>query len=548
MKTMSHSPSHLSFLPVLALALAGCAGFRAAHDARGVTLLAINDVYRIEGVDGGAEGGLARVRALRAELERRHPDLIVLHAGDLLFPSLPSRLYQGEQMIDVLNLLDGDPEGFDERFFVTFGNHEFDKAGRDDAAMVDRRVEESQFRWLASNIRWTAGDDDAPLIAAGHLVDTVLVDAGGARVGLFSLTTDEKHPDYVERFLPPAEVARERVARLRSAGADVVVALTHLRFDQDLELLRTLGRDGPDLVVGGHEHNKIHDRARRRWVLKADAEARSATVIRVVPRRRRPPQVRFEYRELDAAAPADPAVGERVAAWLARLDREYCASIERDTGCLDDVVGRTRVRLKAEELEIRRFETNLGNWVADQARLAFAGEGAAVAFLNSGTLRLNQDIPPGDVTLEHVEETFQYPSELVLLRLTGRLLQEVASHAVTEWTGNGKWLQVSGFAFRHDPATETAGDLTLLTPEGPRPIAPDDEILAVAPGFIADGGDGYEMLKAAPRLAAGASPTLRELAIRGLEAAGGDGIAPEVEGRICNAERPGPCLVSPAGS
>src|SRR5688572_9892594 len=51
-------------------------------------LLAINDVYRIEGVDGGEAGGLARLRSLRAELEREHPDLLVLHAGDLLFPSL----------------------------------------------------------------------------------------------------------------------------------------------------------------------------------------------------------------------------------------------------------------------------------------------------------------------------------------------------------------------------------------------------------------------------------------------------------------------------
>src|SRR5262245_24700514 len=65
-------------------------------------ILAINDVYRIGGLDNGTRGGLARVRAARAALEERHNGaVLMLHAGDIIFPSLLSRLYEGEQMIDV---------------------------------------------------------------------------------------------------------------------------------------------------------------------------------------------------------------------------------------------------------------------------------------------------------------------------------------------------------------------------------------------------------------------------------------------------------------
>src|SRR5712691_3648623 len=96
----------LSGLCILLVFLVGTAGtgylygkhtplpFRAAHSGseppsqRSFTLLAVNDVYRIEGVDGGQRGGLARLRSLRVELERTSPDLLFLHAGDLLFPSL----------------------------------------------------------------------------------------------------------------------------------------------------------------------------------------------------------------------------------------------------------------------------------------------------------------------------------------------------------------------------------------------------------------------------------------------------------------------------
>ena len=56
------------------LGMAGCAssppsGAPAAE--RSITILTMNDVYRIEGLDDGKVGGLARLRTLRAELEAR---------------------------------------------------------------------------------------------------------------------------------------------------------------------------------------------------------------------------------------------------------------------------------------------------------------------------------------------------------------------------------------------------------------------------------------------------------------------------------------------
>lgn len=532
---------------LLFAALAGCTSHVPTADGpeRGFTILAINDVYRIEGTDGGLAGGLARVRSLRRQLERTAPDLLLLHAGDMLFPSLPSRLYAGEQMIDVLNLLDGDGGAFDQRMFATFGNHEFDRDGLEDVSVLSSRIGESQFTWLDSNIEWTTGGG-LPALAAGNLARTALVTAGGVRVGLFSLTTGDKKPSYVERFGDHQDVARTLAGRLRDAGAEVVVALTHLTLGEDLALVRGLGAEGPDLVVGGHDHERHRQKVGGRWVLKADAEARTATEIRVLPRRRGPPEVRFRFHTLDAAAGADPEVAGRVRDWLDRFDREYCASLDRAPGCLADVVGHTRVELVAEELEIRRFETNYGDWIAGEALRAAAVHGARIAFVNSGGLRLNRNVPPGEVRLEHVEETFQYEGELALVRLTGATLQEIADRAVSAWTGGGHWLQIAGFAFRHDPESQTASGLTLLADGGPRAIASDEEILAVTVEFLADpdtGQDGYTMITRGMRVETTAPlPSLRELALAGLAAAGDGGIAPEVEGRICNSQREGPCL------
>ncbi len=532
-----------------AAALAGCATApprglptAAAPGERTAVLLAVNDVYQIDQLPDGS-GGLARLRAQRVELEKRHPDLLVLHAGDLLFPSLLSRRYRGAHMVDVLNLLDGDPEAFDPRLLATFGNHEFDDADLEDAAELNRRIADSQFHWLGSNVTFRRGDDGQPLVASPNLAAWALVESGGIRIGLFSLTTDVKHPEYVEAFGDLEATARRLTAQLRREGAEVVVALTHLLMSQDRALLAALGADGPDLIVGGHDHERQAAQVGGRWVVKADADARTAAVIWLRLRGDGSLAVDHLHTFL-GGPPPDLAVAERVGQWNQRFAREHCAALDLAPDCLEEVLGRTRTELQGEELRIRKYETSLGNWIADQMLAAFADRGAQVAFLNSGTLRLNLDLPAGaDLTRLTVEQLFGYPAPLRLLRLDGRTLEAVAQHAVSNWSGSGHWLQVAGLAFAQDPAREQASRLTLLAPGGPRPLAPDEEVLAVTVGFLVDprfGQDGYTMLT--PEQVVAEGPDLKELVVEALEEAGEAGIAPVVEGRICNLEAPGPCL------
>ncbi len=554
----------------LALVLIAVLGWSACHSGSppGVTptgqipsleggrtfaLMAINDVYRIAGVRSGAVGGLARVRTLRQMLERQHPDLLLLHAGDFLYPSLLSREFDGAQMIDIMNQLDGAADAFDERMVVTFGNHEFDKDDLEDAPRLAQRVRDAAFHWLASDIEFASGPDGRPLINGSSLANHLLVDSGGVRVGLFSLTIDDKHPEYVARFRAAEVVARESSAALRAAGAEVVVALTHLRLAQDLALLERLGAEGPDLVIGGHEHNQIARQQNGRWVLKADADAVSATVALVSVAADGGISVDHRVQQLGSEVPPDPMLEARVADWLRRHDQRYCRGFDpaRPPGCLDDILGTTQARLKAEELDIRRHETNMGNWIADRARAAFATSvsgGAQVAFVNSGALRLNQDVDPGPVTRRNLEELFPYDTQLVMLRVSGAVLHAAIEHAVADWTGNGKFMQVSGFAFRHDPRTERVERVTLLTPSGPRPLDDDEMVTVVTSTFLVNpeqGQDGYTMLRPEQRVPGTASHSLREAVMTSLAAAGADGIAPQVEGRICNALFGGPCLALP---
>lgn len=525
-----------------------------ADGSRAFQVLHLNDVYRIGGVLDG-RGGLARVRTLRTDLEARCPDGVLLtHAGDALFPSLLSREFRGEQMIDVLNALDGAPGELDPRMVFTPGNHEFDKSQLKHAGMLQDRIDESEFVWLDTNISWKRDDDGEPLIASDRLDNQVLLDVAGIRVGVFGLTLDKKVPEYVSLIDDDVEtIARTQSADLREQGAEVVIGVTHLEAADDARLLDQLGPAGPDLIVGGHDHALKTVEVDGRVVLKGDADAVRVRVATVTVRPDGAVSVEHDQAGVrlgpgDEIAP-DPAVAARVASWMERYDEAACGGAE--PGCLDAPLTTSSTALMAEETTIRRFETNLGDWVTDRMLDTFAADGAQVAFVNSGALRLNQDVAAGTpLSRRIVEQLFAYPAAMHLIEIDAATLRAVLDNSVSDWTGSGHWLQVGGMAFRHDVATGEATDLTLLTTDGPRPLADDDTIRAVTVRYLLDptmgDQDGYPMLGMGDVVETPRNGTdLKSVVLEALTAAGEAGIGPEREGRICNPQRPGPCLAVP---
>lgn len=550
--------AELTALAVLVAPGLSCAPIEARNEPPGVSrertaiILGINDVYRIEGLEEGAVGGLARVRSLRRELEQESKDVLVLHGGDFLFPSFASRMYRGEQMIDVMNALDGDVGGFDDRMFVTFGNHEFERPRLKDAGLLGSRIAASQFRWLGGNITFGKGLDGAPLVAASNLSRTALVESGGLKVGLFGLTLPTFGVEYVADFAGEQATARVLTADLRARGAEVVVALTHVNATTDRQILERLGDDGPDLIIGGHDHDAMTFQVGSRWALKADADARTASVVRITKGADGTLKVSHELRRLEGDSPApDPEVAAIVQEWQARHANAFCAASGSPGDCLDQTYGRTRTVLEAEENKIRGRETSLGDWIADRMVHAFAECGAQAAFINSGSLRINRDLPAGTViTRRHIEELFAYPTPLHLLRIDGATLAKVANQAVRGWPGSGTWLQVAGFGFRHDTANRVASDLVWLGPGPLGPVSPGESVLAVTGDYLVnpDAGDqdGYLMLGRA-QIVPGCPADgldLKTLVINELRAAEPSGIAPSASGRVCQGVPGAPCLLA----
>ena len=441
-----------------------------AQSSRKAVILSINDVYRIEGVENSTAGGMARVRALRAELQRTTPDMLFLHAGDFLGPSFMGRTYSGAQMIDLMNIMDGNPRpgAFDPRMFVAFGNHEFDGTNCGKEGPLAGLVSASEFTWLASNIDFNRCDRLRPLVGNNNIAVNRIVESGGLRIGLFSVTL--AYPEYAAVILDPVAIACRQIEELRAKGVDAVVALTHQGYRADLALLGLSGegkelvagakpcKQSPDLIIGGHDHVNMALPAAAPRLFKADADAVSAWVVEIEKTRSGPPRIKGRLVQLGERRAQDPFTQRITNYWMKQHDERFCLNecvgLSGDNAracranvadglCLRETYARTVSEIETEEIINRSYETGFGNWLADQVRVAGAAD---VAFLNAGTIRINQNLPAGtQLSRRHLEQMFPFRDKLVTREVPGQALWRAMERSVAQ-RGEGAWAHFSGMA------------------------------------------------------------------------------------------------------
>ena len=418
---------------------------RVDHDVN-FTILQINDVYKIEGLEGGNVGGIARVRTLRKQLEDEGREVLVLHAGDLLFPSVMSKYLRAQPMIKALNLLDGDPAAFDNNFVVVFGNHEFDDK---DPGILLGRVAQSDFAWVSSNVRYRSAKDSYGEPFSQRLKnvhDVIVLDVDGVRVGIFGLTVDARRRDYVSYdygdVTARKAATRAALGQLKAEGAQVIIALTHQDLDQD-ELMAS---EFPeiDIVIGGHEHFYIQRKVGQTWITKADSDAQSAIVYDV--RVSADGSVTAIHRKVDIGPEIerDPVVNAEVQHWIAELSK----AVKKQKGYdLMGELGSTKYLLEGIEPAVRGRETALGNFLADAVRDSMKTD---LAFINGGGIRINDNIPPGPISNYDMEGIFYFDNNLVSFELAGEELLGILRNSVSKaHLGDGRFLQVSGIKFEY---------------------------------------------------------------------------------------------------
>lgn len=449
----------------------------------GLTFIHLNDTYRIGAVEDGNKGGFGRVVTVVRELHAQGRDVRILHGGDFLFPSLESQIWSGEQMVDALNYLDDLAP-----MYVVAGNHEFDR--RNPAHLVSA-VPASRFDWLGDNYYFETGDAQTD----SALRSAFVIEHEDKTIGIFALTLHADHGgndrDYVPTDIDYVGVARRVIERFESRGVDLIIGLTHLHMGTDVEIAG-LHEDHPTFafIGGGHEHepqySALSDSSAA--VMKGASNARVIWQIDVTFDAAGMAQVNGRRLNMDRRVAEDPDYGVLEKKWRDRLLNTY--------PFLEARVGIAAFPLDATEETIRNKETSWGNFIVDQMRTAFGEPAADLAFVNSGTLRID-DFIAGDISFEDIGRTFGFSSYLRDMTLSGAEFQKVLEAGYRgAGRSKGYFPQISGFRVCIDLARADGSRIVSLqvpVEDGWQEIDADKDYSVVVPDFLYHGGDGYRI-------------------------------------------------------
>lgn len=448
-----------------------------------LVILHFNDVYNVESrplVE--PVGGAARFCTAMKSFDHLNP--LVLFSGDAFSPSMLSTFTKGEQMVPVLNSL--------RTQCAVLGNHDFDHG----LEVLSDWVAKCQFPWLMSNV---VDNETGRPLGDGRI--THVLHWCGHRVGLLGLVEREWldtlatiNPDEVT-FLDYREAGQKLAHQLRQEGCDYIIALTHMRTPNDIQLAEHC--PDIDLILGGHDHvyedqvvNGIH-------IIKSGTDFRQFSKI----------TVQFDERDGAAVTPggsgAKPAITVEEIAVTSQWEEDEPLKAELDKftsmieGKMDEILGTFSVPLDGRFAHIRTGESNLGNWVCD---VVLASTGADLALINAGTFRSDTVHAAGPFSMRDLVNVLPMHEPLLLIGLTGRQLLETLENGVSMWPKlEGRFPQVAGISFAFDPTATPRVDPTFVR-IGDEYLDLDATYRVATKEYLYSGHDGYGVLKEAQLL------------------------------------------------
>ncbi len=457
-------------------------------------------------------GGFARlasaVRMIRREKESAGEPVLLLSAGDYIGGSPYSWLIP-EGVAPELTIMQA--IGYDA---VTIGNHEYDY-GPGNLACYYRNAgypsAHEETTVIASN---TVTPADHFLAQDDLYRESSLVELdNGLRVGIFGLI-GKQAISYITSndpvtFTDQHETARKMVEDLRSRGAMLIIALTHARVEEDVELAREV--DGIDLIVGGHCHTALHEPILENDTIIVQAgslleyfgrvELAYAPASGEVRLRNEGNSLPYLHR-LDYTYPLDPEISGLIDGYTAELGMLIAEKTDRQFSSVLDTVAFASFEMPNQP---PLQETSFGNFVTDAMRLVAAekiGRRVDVAIQANGAIR--GGVVPGSMPHSLGQISVYDLGELVGLGigpdgsagysvvaayLTGEEIRRALEVAalLSEMMGDTYFLQFSGLRYYYNPQNA----VLLTVPFLDLPI-PSTRAVINAERYVGEGRQGLE--------------------------------------------------------
>ncbi|GAG65944.1 unnamed protein product, partial [marine sediment metagenome] len=281
-------------------------------------------------------------------------------------------------------------------------------------------------------------------------------------------------------FRDSVEVITEWVPKVKDAGADIIIALTHLGSWQDKEGNITgeaadlCAVDGVDAVISAHTHQSVSGLVNDKPLVQAYKYGRSFA------------KLTFIFDENNRLVSAEPFLDHLYArADTLKDDTNMLAiyrKIEEEVKPISEkVLGKTTV-----DLDHDRYAgpSLLGEWTCEIMKDA---AGVQIGMTNGGGLRC--PIPAGEITIGKLYEVMPFDNTLYTMKLSGADVKANIEHGIlNEDIG---WVQISGVRAVYNPEAEAGNRITSMVLEDGTPIEMDKYYTVVTNDFMFTGGDKY---------------------------------------------------------
>jgi 5'-nucleotidase len=451
------------------------------------------------------------VNNLRAVRAADNGAVLLVDSGDTFQGGIESDLSEGALVVDAYNAMNYAAEAI--------GNHDFDFGAIDSPAArqlpgdlrgaLEARAAQARYPFLAANL---IDDSTGRPVEWPNVRPSVIVETAGVKVGLVGVMTIDALRSTLAanvhglRIAPLAPAIAAEAAKLRSAGAGIVIVLAHAggrceQFDRPADLsscngsseifetARILPRGAVDVIAAGHTHGGLAHQvdgiaivqpfSRGQAFGRVDVvfDRTSGTVARV---QLFPPRQVCERQNAVTGNCVPSGVSGDPAQYEGRTVAPDVAIVQAMAPALQRVRTLQATPLGASITSaIRRGGDRgspLGSLFAEALRAAVPG--ADVAVVNNATRGLWADIDEGPITFGRLYDVFPFDNRVRRITVTGADLVRWVINEIRQGRRSG--LGVSGIAVRANCATGGL-HVDLVHSDG-LPIHDDDRLLAVTIG------------------------------------------------------------------
>lgn len=378
------------------------AGLLSSAFAEQVTVLGINDMHA--NIDS-----MPRLTTCVQQERAKAPQLLLLSAGDNRTgsPYVDCGDHPGASMIRLMNHI-----GFD---LSALGNHEFDGG----PAALAHCINTANFEFVSANV--------FPSDSHGIQIKPYKIfERDGVRIGVVGLLQvdangrPDAHPDQCKGigFLNPLEVAP--YFRYLRSQCDVLILLTHLGFETDIELARIFPE--ADAIIGGHSHTRVENGHVENGVLITQTQNKLKYITRLT----------FEVEDGKVLSKKS----ELLPLGNYEADAATAAMVEQIKAqpFFKRVLSTVKSDINSRE--------SLGCMMADAIRNCV---GTDIAVVNMGNVRLDA-FPAGPITVADVYSLDPFGNDTIRMTVTGEELLRVLEN-ITQNDDHGAPC-VSGMSYK----------------------------------------------------------------------------------------------------